>query len=288
MTIPSGVLDIAVMSPPHTLAGAQTTLRALYDVARKESVLAQREQINVTVIVDGSQLRDVDGFWEVIYAGKLESHLLADFRYELSENPRRSSGTPNVILPMNDDVYTSRSGINTPTITEETPEEGEEEDVFEANHSIVAVGGTFDHLHDGHKLLLTASSFLTRDLLIVGLTGDKLLVNKKYSEAMQTYQQRSTNVRDFLKKIYPLLNISIVKINDIYGPTVENPDIEALVVSKETSAGAGQINHERRNKGWNLLKVYEIDVVGSSLGAKGMWKDKLSSTELRRIELESK
>ena len=32
------------------------------------------------------------------------------------------------------------------------------------------LGGTFDHLHVGHKLMLTESVMLTRDSLLVGVT----------------------------------------------------------------------------------------------------------------------
>jgi hypothetical protein len=35
----------------------------------------------------------------------------------------------------------------------------------------VAVGGTFDHLHAGHKLLLSASVAVAKQKLTIGLTG---------------------------------------------------------------------------------------------------------------------
>jgi bifunctional ADP-heptose synthase (sugar kinase/adenylyltransferase) len=41
----------------------------------------------------------------------------------------------------------------------------------------VGMGGTFDHLHAGHKLLLTAAAFVTRDELICGLTGKSSTVS---------------------------------------------------------------------------------------------------------------
>jgi phosphopantetheine adenylyltransferase len=45
----------------------------------------------------------------------------------------------------------------------------------------LALGGTFDYLHSGHLLLLTYSRLLTADNgeLIVGITGEKMLQNKK-------------------------------------------------------------------------------------------------------------
>lgn len=35
-----------------------------------------------------------------------------------------------------------------------------------------AVGGTFDHLHGGHKILLTIAAWLTRTRLTVGVMGE--------------------------------------------------------------------------------------------------------------------
>jgi hypothetical protein len=34
------------------------------------------------------------------------------------------------------------------------------------------MGGTFDHMHLGHKLLLTQAALLTTDVLHIGITGD--------------------------------------------------------------------------------------------------------------------
>ena len=36
---------------------------------------------------------------------------------------------------------------------------------------VVALGGTFDHLHAGHKILLSMAAWIARDTLIVGVTG---------------------------------------------------------------------------------------------------------------------
>jgi len=77
-------------------------------------------------------------------------------------------------------------------------------------HHVVAVGGTFDHLHAGHKLLLTATALVLQPAtksstkprrLIVGITGDELLKSKKYAEYLQSWKQRQANVVDFLVSI---------------------------------------------------------------------------------------
>ena len=38
-------------------------------------------------------------------------------------------------------------------------------------YPVVAMGGTFDHLHSGHKILLSMAAWIARDTLIVGVTG---------------------------------------------------------------------------------------------------------------------
>lgn len=40
-----------------------------------------------------------------------------------------------------------------------------------SEYDVVALGGTFDHLHAGHKALLTMGAVLARERLIVGVTG---------------------------------------------------------------------------------------------------------------------
>ncbi len=52
----------------------------------------------------------------------------------------------------------------------------------------VCLGGTFDHMHLGHKLLLTQALLCTQDRMLVGVTGDALLKKKAYSEFLQSYE----------------------------------------------------------------------------------------------------
>ncbi len=38
-------------------------------------------------------------------------------------------------------------------------------------YHVSAMGGTFDHLHAGHKILLSMAAWITSEKLIVGMTG---------------------------------------------------------------------------------------------------------------------
>lgn len=158
----------------------------------------------------------------------------------------------------------------------------------EEQYSVVALGGTFDHLHAGHKILLTLAAWLTRDKLIVGITGPQLLTKKKYAEAMESFDVRESHVTQFLNYISPPLRLQPVMINDVYGPTASDPDIDALVLSAETRGGGAAINKVREEKGWSQLTVFEINIVGGKGNEEDNWADKLSSTQLRKEALEKK
>lgn len=147
---------------------------------------------------------------------------------------------------------------------------------------VVAVGGTFDHLHDGHKILLSASAFLTGKTLIIGVTGPELLKKKKYLEYLQSYNERVQSVKSFLHNIRPSLTPDVYEINDICGPTAKIENVDALVVSLESSKGADYINNVRSQLGWKELQVYTIGVVGGSDSDK--FENKLSSTGYRKLE----
>jgi phosphopantetheine adenylyltransferase len=171
-------------------------------------------------------------------------------------------------------------------------------------HYSVAVGGTFDHLHAGHKLLLTATALAmdpthgsdtsTQRTVTVGITGEELLTKKKYAEVMESWNERQEKVSDFLESIILFaspeivnrtsrrvsnpgpngtfvrvkleqdLTINYVQISDPYGPTITDEAISALVISKETRSGGQAVNDRRTEKGWSTLEVFEVDVLDST------------------------
>ena len=54
----------------------------------------------------------------------------------------------------------------------------------EFSFSNVAVGGTFDRLHVGHRLLLAVAAHATNHQLYVGVTSDQLLANKQWADLL--------------------------------------------------------------------------------------------------------
>lgn len=179
-----------------------------------------------------------------------------------------------------------------------------ESHVSPVNHLSVAVGGTFDHMHIGHKLLLTMFAFVlgrrhshntqAQSVLTVGITGDELLKNKKYAEYLESWHDRQRGVHDFLTSViyfgqpdddrirveelnepgpnghamhvaYPFgLLIKYVEIWDPFGPTITDDAITALVLSLETRSGGKAVNSKRLEKGWHELQIFEVSVLDAS------------------------
>ncbi|KAI0705871.1 Nucleotidylyl transferase [Cytidiella melzeri] len=152
---------------------------------------------------------------------------------------------------------------------------------------VVASGGTFDHLHAGHKILLSMAAWIAKNKLIVGITDDSLLKNKAHKEVMQSLSERIAITRQFLELFKSSLEYDIVAITDVAGPTGWDPNVQALVVSKETLNGAAAIKDIREKKGLLPLKTFVIDVIShteASLDAEDaetLRKTKMSSTFIR-------
>lgn len=153
----------------------------------------------------------------------------------------------------------------------------------EYSFPVTALGGTFDHLHAGHKMLLSGGVFLAGRTLIVGVTGHELLQKKQYAEALETYGERERAVRAVVARLSSKpVALDVYEINDVCGPTGYVEEIDALVLSGESRSGGAFVNRVRTEKGWHALEIVEIGV----LGAQGDdYANKVSLTELRRREV---
>ncbi|CAG8452789.1 3186_t:CDS:2 [Funneliformis caledonium] len=142
----------------------------------------------------------------------------------------------------------------------------------------VAVGGTFDHLHSGHKILLTMAAWIAGKRLICGVTDNTMLDNKKFKEQLESIDTRIAKVKQFLESIRRGLIYEVIPIYDAYGPTTTDAEIKAIVISKETINGAHSINKEREKKGFQPLYLAIIEVISSS-------NPSLSENELKNLKL---
>lgn len=150
--------------------------------------------------------------------------------------------------------------INTdPSLTDPTDEATPGDDTGSNGlYSTVALGGTFDRIHSGHSLLLTYSAYLCSNRIIVGVSDGPLLVNKVLTELIEPVQHRVSNVRAFLTDVKPTLQMDVVAINDVFGPTRYDPNVDCIVVSQETSKGGEIVNAERQKKVHKILTLKDL------------------------------
>jgi cytidyltransferase-like protein len=151
----------------------------------------------------------------------------------------------------------------------------------------VALGGTFDRLHEGHKKLLEKAVEICSCELIVGITTPILLNNKKYAELIEPYEIREGNVLKYLMQLHPKCKLRLVPLVDSAGPTSTEADIEAIVVSEETKDSASQINQVRKEKGYSTLTIIAISCINNQPGLNPL-DPKLSSSSLREQEWKQK
>ncbi|CRK99796.1 CLUMA_CG013104, isoform A [Clunio marinus] len=128
-------------------------------------------------------------------------------------------------------------------------------------YNSVVLGGTFDRLHVGHKILLSEAALRAKKRLVVGVTDVNMITSKKLPELVLPLQQRMDDVRAFLNDIDHTLTYEIVPIQDPFGPTATEPDLDLIVVSSETMKGGEKVNEIRRGKNFRELEIYSIPLV---------------------------
>ncbi|KAK5992992.1 hypothetical protein PT974_06417 [Cladobotryum mycophilum] len=247
---------------------------------------------------------DLASFATTVYPWKKVFHPSTEAGYELLNAYLALAEGRQTILQSQ--LVAVEGGLSLSTSTASSPTK--ENSI--AGYSTVCLGGTFDHLHPGHKLLLHAAVLLLavpeanskkQSVLIVGITGDELLKNKKYAEELQSWNFRAEQVLLFLSTIFnsPLSNtntlpettspsederhatfrdgtvlVRLTIIRDPFGPPIAEEDVDVIAVSGETRSGGQAINDKRAEKGWTPLGVYEIDI----LDADGVMEDSVEST----------
>lgn len=148
----------------------------------------------------------------------------------------------------------------------------------------VALGGTFDHLHIGHKLLLSIASLCGRDALLVGVTGEELLTKKKHSAYLSPLETRRAGVRRFVREFRSTLGpqrVTVVPIHDPCGPAATRDDLDMLILTDETAQGGAMIDEKRRENGVPPMKKYVVRLVSLSGDDEATAASKLGSTEIR-------
>jgi pantetheine-phosphate adenylyltransferase len=144
----------------------------------------------------------------------------------------------------------------------------------------VALGGTFDPLHDGHRALLQRA-FELGDVT-VGLTSDRLAPRTRHLDRyVRPFDERE---RDLAAELAALADdygreFEVVELDEPTGVATD-PQFDALVVSPETEAGGQRINEIRAERGVDRL---DIEIVPHVVAEDG---DRISSTRIVRGEID--
>ena len=143
-------------------------------------------------------------------------------------------------------------------------------------YQYIVLGGTFDILHKGH-LKLIHKAFSVSSFVTIGLTSDRF--NKKRSKFTLNLQNtRKKILENFLSRKCPK-RFRIVLIDDIFGTTLVDSEISAVITTKETIGNVRKINRIRER---NKLKKLDLITVPHSLDSSGKI---VSSTRIRGGEI---
>ena len=125
---------------------------------------------------------------------------------------------------------------------------------------VVAVGGTFDEFHKGHRELLT-KAFEVSERVIVGLSADDLVQRLGKPHKIATYDVRLEELKSFLRKNEWIERAKIVPLHTPYGLTLKSRLIQGIVVSSETEPRAHEINEKRKAKGLPPLSIIVVEMI---------------------------
>ncbi|XP_013911992.1 PREDICTED: bifunctional coenzyme A synthase isoform X1 [Thamnophis sirtalis] len=146
--------------------------------------------------------------------------------------------------------------------------------------SDVVVGGTFDRLHNGHKILLSVSCLLAENRLLIGVSDKDLLENKLLKELILPFEQRLDDLIEFLVDVKPSLLFDINPLYDPFGPSITDANLKCIVVSEETFKGGLSVNKRRAENNLSELVLHKINLAVDPQHARNE-EEKISSSSLR-------
>ena len=124
----------------------------------------------------------------------------------------------------------------------------------EVRYACCLVGGTFDRLHSGHKLLLSMAISRSEQVEI-HVVNDEIASRK--SPHIQSYDDRVNAIYDWLsEKSYH--SVSIFQLNDSFGPAPNHESADAIIATPETIGNCQEINRMRELSGLGKLSILEV------------------------------
>jgi len=130
----------------------------------------------------------------------------------------------------------------------------------EKKFETVAMGGTFDMFHSGHRALLM-KAFAVGNRVLIGLCSDDLVKTLRKPHRIAPYVKRLEELKNFLKQNGFLERAEIIPLNDAYGIALSEKRIDAIVVSEKTEPRAHEINEKRKSLGLPPLQIITVRMV---------------------------
>ena len=143
---------------------------------------------------------------------------------------------------------------------------------------LVAMGGTFDVIHKGHLTLLS-EAFSISAKVIIGLTSDDMAL-RKGKNLQNDYNKRLEVLLKTIKENFSNTEFEISKLDNDFGPAILEKEVQALVVSGETSNQGDVLNQIRKQKTLPLVDVIEVPMVLAKDGLR------ISGTRIKNKEID--
>ncbi|KAJ0403720.1 hypothetical protein P43SY_003025 [Pythium insidiosum] len=144
----------------------------------------------------------------------------------------------------------------------------------------ILLGGTFDHLHNGHKKLLSLAVSVCRRHLIVGITSEAMLRHKANAELIESLETRQRNVLAFVQFLKPSLRVEFAVLEDPFGPAIQVDGPAGLVLSTETLPALPKIESIRRERGLAPLTAYVCRRTDASTLSSSFIRERLAASRM--------
>ncbi|EDK39457.2 hypothetical protein PGUG_03555 [Meyerozyma guilliermondii ATCC 6260] len=246
-------VDVLTLKPINQVEQLNEALATTYSCLRHQFTEAGCDyKLGITILFNTGVSKITPGTQKVYVSKDIEEHIKVDYSIQKLESEPRT--IERQIAPK-----------------------------ISKKYNVSALGGTFDHIHDGHKILLSVAAFLAKRKLIIGITGQALLKNKKYAECLESFEVRMKRTIALVNRLLDgNVRYDVYEINDVCGPTGFVKDIDCLVVSEESAKGGAYVNNYRNERGFPSLDIITIKVVGGEDSREdNSWKGKISSTDIR-------
>jgi len=142
----------------------------------------------------------------------------------------------------------------------------------------VALGGTFSKFHLGHLYFIERALNVAEEV-IIGISSDVLVRWEGKKHPVEEYEERFAEVYRALVRLRAIDKAILVPLLDPYGPLLEDPEIEALIVSKDSVKKGLKVNGERRKRGLRAIKLILVETVlaedAKPISSRRIWKGEI-------------